>query len=147
MHFCKRAVLISVVAAATLSTGCATMSSRPYVIPDNAGGLVQAAAEFAKQDFLDNPPSAVTIVAMNDLIVEPEASMANAVVVAKWPDGKKAFTVTHIHFTQSGKLISAYSVFWWRALEREDGWKEAWCNFLRTSMDRYKNELEAQGCR
>ena len=75
MRFCKRAVLVSVVASATLSAACAGARFPSFSVPEDARGIIPAAAELARQDFPDNPPSAVTIAAMNDLMLEPAESM------------------------------------------------------------------------
>lgn len=146
MHVNHKVVLALILISSALSISCAGRTYSAFLVPENARGVIKAAYELARQDFPDNPPSAISIAAMNDIVIEPEEVMANAVIIAEWPDQKRAFTITHIHFGRYGTLISGANVFWWRTLERDDDWKASWCNFLNTSLDRYKQELKAQGC-
>lgn len=142
-----------------------TLANNPYPIPVYPRpsysyetrcleSLAAAAKEFVMKDYQPPRLIAISIMAANDIHCQEPESMANIIIAVMFSPTKKSssrfyYNLFHIHFSTSGQLISASynNDLRWLPLEKADGWKDQWCDFLQNSIERYRDELAAQGCR
>lgn len=136
-----------------LTAGSAVAHETESPVSQCHRAMTMAAVTFAKNEFaaqeeepsIDSPAIIVTIPAHNDIFCQGPEYMANVVIVAE-PESHKAFYgIFHIHFSADGTLQSAAGVSKeWHNMQRPDGWKASWCDFIKSV---YPNELKEQGCK